>query len=58
MTEQERAGFLQEYFYYSGWMPLIPTPTPTITPTLTPMSIPPNAEASNLLPLNTPTPSP
>lgn len=41
MTEQERAGFLQEYFYYSGWMPLIPTPTSTITPTLTPMSIPP-----------------
>ena len=44
MTEQERAGFLQEYFYYSGWMPLIPTPTPTITPTLTPMSIPHLAE--------------
>ena len=41
MTEQERAGFLQEYFYYSGWMPLIPTPTLTITPTLTPMSVPP-----------------
>jgi poly-gamma-glutamate synthesis protein (capsule biosynthesis protein) len=41
MNEQERAGFLQEYFYYSGWLPLIPTPTPTITPTLTPMSIPP-----------------
>jgi hypothetical protein len=39
MTEQERAGFLQEYFYYSGWMPLMPTPTSTITPTLTPMSI-------------------
>ena len=43
MTEQERTGFLQEYFYYSGWVPLIPTPTPTITPTLTPMSIPPSA---------------
>jgi|SRR5688572_3827489 len=41
MTEQERAGFLREYFYHSGWMPLIPTHTPTITPTLTPMSIPP-----------------
>ena len=41
MTKQERAGFLQEYFYHSGWMPLIPTHTPTITPTLTPMSIPP-----------------
>ncbi len=40
MTEQERAGFLQEYFFYSGWTPLDPTPTPTVTPTLTPMSIP------------------
>ena len=46
MNEQERTGFLQEYFYYSGWMPLIPTPTPTITPTLTPMSIPPFASTS------------
>ena len=41
MTEQERAGFLQEYFYYSGWIPFNVTPTPTITPTLTPMSVPP-----------------
>jgi poly-gamma-glutamate synthesis protein (capsule biosynthesis protein) len=41
MTEQERAGFLQEYFAYSGWIPFSVTPTPTITPTLTPMSIPP-----------------
>ncbi|HLA05951.1 MAG TPA: CapA family protein [Anaerolineales bacterium] len=40
MTEQERMGFLREYFYYSGWMPLIETPTPTVTPTLTPMLIP------------------
>jgi poly-gamma-glutamate synthesis protein (capsule biosynthesis protein) len=40
MTEQERSGFLQEYFFYSGWVPLLPTPTATITPTLTPMSIP------------------
>ncbi|MDQ3005675.1 MAG: CapA family protein [Chloroflexota bacterium] len=44
MKEQERAGFLQEYFYYSGWAPLIATPAPTITPTLTPMSIPPLAK--------------
>ena len=29
MTEQERAGFLQEYFFYSGWIPFSPTPTPT-----------------------------
>jgi len=41
MSAQERAGFLQEYFYYSGWMPLIPTSPPMITPTLTPMTIPP-----------------
>ena len=41
MTEHERAGFLQEYFYYSGWIPFSATPTPTITPTLTPMPVPP-----------------
>jgi poly-gamma-glutamate synthesis protein (capsule biosynthesis protein) len=40
MSEHERAGFLQEYFYYSGWIPFSATPTPTVTPTLTPMSIP------------------
>jgi poly-gamma-glutamate synthesis protein (capsule biosynthesis protein) len=40
MSEEERIGFLQEYFYYSGWMPLISTPTPTITPTLTPLPTP------------------
>jgi len=40
MTDEERSGFLQEYFYYSGWAPLNPTPTPAVTPTLTPMSIP------------------
>ena len=59
MTEQERTGFLQEYFYYSGWMPLIPTPTPTITPTLTPMSIPPPGGTRSLPALimgSTPTP--
>jgi hypothetical protein len=54
MTQQERAGFLQEYFYYSGWTPLDPTPTPTITPTLTPMSIPAFSGTSNLLPTPTP----
>src|ERR1700752_830217 len=54
MTELERADFLQEYFYHSGWAQLIPTPVPTITPTLTPMSIPPLLNP-NLLPL-TPTP--
>jgi poly-gamma-glutamate synthesis protein (capsule biosynthesis protein) len=40
MTEQERSGFLQEYFFYSGWIPFNATPTPTVTPTLTPMSVP------------------
>jgi len=58
MTEQERSGFLQEYFYYSGWIPFSATPTPTITPTLTPMSIPALSGTSNLLPSNTPTPTP
>jgi Bacterial capsule synthesis protein PGA_cap len=58
MTEQERAGFLQEYFYYSGWTLFNPTPTPTLTPTLTPMSIPLLSGTSNLLPLTTATPSP
>ena len=58
MTEQERAGFLQEYFSYSGWMPLIPTSTPTVTPTLTPMSIPPLPMSQEMLPSNTPTASP
>lgn len=58
MTEKERIGFLQEYFYYSGWMPFIPTPTPTITPTLTPMSIPPLSGTFSPFPLSTPTPNP
>jgi len=40
MTEAEKSGFLQEYYYYSGWAPDIPTPTATVTPTLTPMAIP------------------
>ncbi|HSB02801.1 MAG TPA: CapA family protein [Anaerolineales bacterium] len=58
MTEQERSGFLQEYFYYSGWTPLDPTPTPTITPTLTPMSVPALSGASSSLPSGTATPTP
>jgi poly-gamma-glutamate synthesis protein (capsule biosynthesis protein) len=58
MRDTERVGFLQEYFYYSGWIPLSATATPAITPTLTPMSIPPLGAASNLLPSNTPTPRP
>ena len=58
MTDAERAGFLQEYFAYSGWIPSMSTPTPTITPTLTPMSIPSLAGTSTLLPSETPSPSP
>jgi len=54
MTEQERAGFLQEYFFYSGWIPFSATPTPTVTPTLTPMSIPSLFEG----PSSTATPAP
>jgi poly-gamma-glutamate synthesis protein (capsule biosynthesis protein) len=56
MNEEERAAFLSEYFYYSGWTGLTPTPTPTITPTLTPMSIPPQSGPTNLLPTRTPGP--
>ena len=58
MTESERTGLLQEYFYYSGWMPLVPTPTATITPTLTPMSIPTRAVTSTPAPLSTATRTP
>jgi poly-gamma-glutamate synthesis protein (capsule biosynthesis protein) len=47
MTDEERAQFLNEYFFHSGWTPLIPTPTPTVTPTLTPMSIPPTSGTPN-----------
>jgi len=40
MNEQERTEFLNDYFYYSGWTQLVPTPIPNVTPTLTPMAIP------------------
>ncbi|MFZ5910816.1 MAG: CapA family protein [Chloroflexota bacterium] len=40
MTPAERAAFLNEYFYHSGWSELLPTPTPPPTVTLTPMSLP------------------
>ncbi len=40
MTEAERAAFLSDYFYYSGWMPLSPTPVPQPTVTLTPIASP------------------
>jgi hypothetical protein len=41
MTEAERAAFLSDYFYYSGWTPLAPTPIPQPTVTLTPIALPP-----------------
>ncbi len=47
MTSNERDGFLQDYFFYSGWLNPIPTPTPTITPTLTPMVVPSMAGTPN-----------
>jgi len=56
MTEQERSGFLQEYFSYSGWIPFRPTATPTVTPTLTPMSAPSLAGTPTRSPTRTPTP--
>jgi len=56
MNEEERAGFLEEYFNHSGWTSFPPTPSPTITPTLTPMSIPPLTGPTNLLPTETPKP--
>ncbi|MBL8100895.1 MAG: CapA family protein [Anaerolineales bacterium] len=40
MNEQERTQFLSEYFSYSGWMPLLPTPIPQPTVTLTPIVLP------------------
>ena len=40
MTDDERYGFLQDYFFFSGWLNPIPTLAPTITPTLTPMVVP------------------
>jgi poly-gamma-glutamate synthesis protein (capsule biosynthesis protein) len=40
MTPEERAEFLNEYFYHSGWGEIVPTPVPQPTLTLTPMSLP------------------
>ncbi len=50
MTPEERAPFLQEYFTYSGWLPVIPTPTAGPTATLTPMSLPGGQITSTLTP--------
>lgn len=40
MNERERAQFLSEYFAYSGWIELSPTPIPQPTVTLTPIVLP------------------
>ena len=40
MNERERTQFLSEYFAYSGWVPLMPTPIPQPTVTLTPIVLP------------------
>ncbi|MGE5249318.1 MAG: CapA family protein [Bacteroidota bacterium] len=40
MTPEERAGFLQDYFTFSGWLAETPTATPGPTMTLTPISLP------------------
>jgi len=40
MNERERPQFLSEYFAYSGWTTLAPTPIPQPTMTLTPIALP------------------
>lgn len=40
MNERERTQFLSEYFFYSGWTELSPTPIPQPTVTLTPIVLP------------------
>jgi poly-gamma-glutamate synthesis protein (capsule biosynthesis protein) len=40
MNERERTAFLSDYFYFSGWTPLLPTPIPQPTVTLTPIILP------------------
>ena len=40
MNERERTQFLTEYFAYSGWTELQPTPIPVPTVTLTPIVLP------------------
>ena len=40
MNERERTQFLSDYFYFSGWIPQLPTPVPQPTVTLTPIVLP------------------
>lgn len=60
MTAEERAKFLREYFFHSGWLPTLEEAlTPTVTPTLTPLpTIALPAGTPDLFPVNTPSPSP
>jgi poly-gamma-glutamate synthesis protein (capsule biosynthesis protein) len=58
MTPAERAGFLDEYFAASGWLPFSPTPTAEPTATLTPLSLPPFLGSTGGLISETPTASP
>ncbi len=57
MTPAERAGFLSEYFYYSGWIGLTPTPVPSPTLTLTPLAIPTFTGTPQWTPPPTPQPT-
>ncbi len=57
MTPAERVGFLSEYFYYSGWIGLTPTPVPSPTLTLTPLAIPTFAGTPQWTPPPTPQPT-
>ncbi len=58
MTPAERAQFLHEYFFYSGWMGLTPTPVPSPTLTLTPIAVPTYAGTPHWPPSPTPTITP
>jgi hypothetical protein len=46
MTDEQRRAFLSDYFYASGWIPLLPTPIPAPTVTLTPLALPQSVNAT------------
>lgn len=60
MTPAERYVFLDEYFSYSGWKSVSPTPIPSPTLTLTPLWLPTFAGTPPYpyLPTSTPTATP